>query len=267
MKAARKLNWKCVKTGDLTPNMPENNQYPRFSQCAWQSEQRHNPVAWRVIFHSAGIRSVSAEQCDFCSYSSLPSANASPGISIRLLGECVSRILTREETHAWSESKARDGPIQGEKPQDVLRHQSSNFPEMRALSERSFRRRTKPSSCYSPGTGCITGPLALLGGNSTNCCSTKTTLNYEKTPTWCNTCEMDKSQSETGHIGIKGEKKGRKWDVWIWTVIEKNLFVLLSSSPSAYFIDGLCLKRYNWIMDTLGKAPSHPDWEGRGAIW
>lgn len=68
------------------------------------------------------------------------------------------------------------------------------------------------------------------------------------------------------HRNKRREKREKMWDVWIWTVIEKNHFVLLSSSPSVCFIDGLGLKRYNWIMGTLGKAPSHPDWEGRGPI-
>lgn len=61
------------------------------------------------------------------------------------------------------------------------------------------------------------------------------------------------------------EKREKMRDVWIWTVIENNHFVLLSSSPSVCFIDGHCLNRYNWIMGTLGKAPSHPD-RGEGAI-
>lgn len=82
-----------------------------------------------------------------------------------------------------------------------------------ASSKKSFfTRRTKAYSCYSPGAGCITGPLALLGGNSTNCCTTKTILNCEKKQTWCNTCKMEKSEPETGQIAIKGEKKGRKWE-------------------------------------------------------
>lgn len=127
----------CIM-GKFTFLVQENNQYPKqkIYYRSWQNKLWHTsiPARWLVIF-SVGTRGQCVCWAVWLSFLSLLLCSASPRISIRLLGESVSRMLAREQTHEESE---RNDKRSREKGSECFRYKSSNIGEMQVLNESSF---------------------------------------------------------------------------------------------------------------------------------
>lgn len=169
-----------------------------------------------MIFHPAGIRSVSAEHCDFYSYSSPLCKRLTRNINKTPWRVCQQDFYQGEDTlveRVKGERRANPG-------REAERCVKTSI--LKLYGNACVGRKV----VYVPNRGRLLLPSRYWLYNRASCSSGRELhqlLHHRdnsklwETPTWCNTCEMEKSEPETGPIRVKGEEKREKMrGLWIW---------------------------------------------------